>query len=95
MIWRLATASYSRPASAIASSFPPSLPHVTPRQVSPFSMSAYSSSKFAVEAFSDALRQELRGFGIDVVVVEPGAMNTQMARDMQRQREQQWDRGSQ
>ena len=32
----------------------------------------YHASKYAVEAISDALRNEVRGFGIDVVVVEPG-----------------------
>lgn len=36
----------------------------------------YSSSKFALEAYSDALRREVKGFGINVVLVEPGAMNT-------------------
>ena len=32
----------------------------------------YHASKYAVEAISDALRNEVRAFGIDVVVVEPG-----------------------
>jgi NAD(P)-dependent dehydrogenase (short-subunit alcohol dehydrogenase family) len=36
----------------------------------------YSASKFAIEAFSDALRYEVRGVGIDVVVVEPGPIRT-------------------
>jgi len=33
---------------------------------------AYSASKYAVEAISDALRMELSPFGIEVVLVEPG-----------------------
>lgn len=34
--------------------------------------SAYSSSKFAIEGFSEVLRWEVKNFGIDVVIVEPG-----------------------
>ena len=37
----------------------------------------YHASKFAVEGFSDSLRNELRPFGIDVIVIEPGAINTE------------------
>lgn len=40
---------------------------------------AYAGSKFALEAVSDALRREGGGAGIKVVVVEPGAVKTEMA----------------
>ncbi|BBX99814.1 short-chain dehydrogenase [Mycobacterium seoulense] len=40
---------------------------------------AYAGSKFALEAVSDALRREVSDFGIQVVVVEPGAVKTEMA----------------
>ena len=36
----------------------------------------YHVSKFAVEGFSDALRMELKPFGINVVIIEPGAIRT-------------------
>jgi short-subunit dehydrogenase len=37
-------------------------------------MSAYTSSKFALEAMSEALHHELVGTGIDVVIMQPVAM---------------------
>jgi len=37
---------------------------------------AYAMSKWAVEAFSDALRYETRGFGVRVAVLEPGGVLT-------------------
>lgn len=37
----------------------------------------YHSTKFALEAFSDCLRVEVKGFGIDVSVVEPGGIKTE------------------
>ncbi len=42
---------------------------------SPF-LSPYSTSKFALEALSDALRVELHPWNIQVAVIEPGAINT-------------------
>jgi NAD(P)-dependent dehydrogenase (short-subunit alcohol dehydrogenase family) len=39
----------------------------------------YHATKYAVEALSDALRFELKGFGIRVVIVEPGIIRTRFA----------------
>ncbi|ACZ23588.1 short-chain dehydrogenase of unknown substrate specificity [Sanguibacter keddieii DSM 10542] len=39
---------------------------------------AYSGSKFALEAVSDALRRELAPHGVTVAIVEPGAVRTEM-----------------
>ena len=36
----------------------------------------YHVSKYAVEAFSDALRMEVKPFGIDVSIIEPGGIKT-------------------
>ena len=44
----------------------------------------YCMSKFALEAFADCLRQELADWGMHVVAVEPGAIDTVM-----------WDKGRQ
>jgi len=41
-------------------------------------LGAYSASKFGLEGMSDALRRELMLFGIDVVMIEPGTVNTAM-----------------
>lgn len=37
----------------------------------------YHATKFAVEGFSDSLRIELRPFGIDVILIEPGPVVTE------------------
>jgi len=39
---------------------------------------AYTASKAGLEGMSDALRQELMLFGIGVVIIEPGTVNTAM-----------------
>lgn len=44
----------------------------------------YHSSKFAVEGISDCMRMELKQFGIDVILIEPGGIKTEwndIARD--------------
>jgi NAD(P)-dependent dehydrogenase (short-subunit alcohol dehydrogenase family) len=48
---------------------------VNGRVASPWT-GAYAASKFALEALSDALRRELSRWRIEVVVVEPGAVET-------------------
>jgi NAD(P)-dependent dehydrogenase (short-subunit alcohol dehydrogenase family) len=45
-------------------------------------VAAYSATKFAVEALSDALRVELRPWGIPVACIEPGSIATPL-----------WERG--
>ena len=39
----------------------------------------YHATKHAVEALSDALRFEVRGFGVSVILVEPGLITTEFA----------------
>ncbi len=39
---------------------------------------AYNASKFAVNAFSESLRQEVTGKGVRVTMVEPGAVATEL-----------------
>ena len=46
---------------------------------------AYHASKFGLEGVSDTLRRELRGQGIEVIVIEPGGVKTPIWR-----RERQW-----
>lgn len=47
------------------------------RVSSPF-LGAYSASKFALEAMSDSLRQELAPFGVHVVLIEPGPIQSEI-----------------
>jgi NAD(P)-dependent dehydrogenase (short-subunit alcohol dehydrogenase family) len=39
----------------------------------------YHATKHAVEALSDALRYEVKGFGVDVAIIEPGLIKTGFA----------------
>ncbi len=52
------------------------------RMALPF-MSPYHASKFGIEAIGDSLRQEMRQFGVDVSIIEPGSISTPF-----------WDKGT-
>lgn len=45
------------------------------KQAAPF-LGPYSASKFALEGLSEALRRELMIYGVDVIVIAPGAIAT-------------------
>lgn len=44
---------------------------------------AYAASKFALEAWSDALRMELHGTGVNVCLIEPGPIDTCFSKNVQ------------
>jgi NAD(P)-dependent dehydrogenase (short-subunit alcohol dehydrogenase family) len=46
---------------------------------------AYTASKFALEGLTQTLRQELGGTGVDVVLVEPGAIQTRLRLNAQKE----------
>ena len=46
------------------------------------SQSIYCGSKFAVEGFSESLSFEVEPFGIKVILVEPGVINTEFVQDL-------------
>jgi len=53
---------------------------VSGRVATPFT-GAYNASKFAMEAVADALRMEVRPWGIKVVIIEPGGIDTDLWRN--------------
>lgn len=51
-------------------------------RISNGAMGAYSASKWALEAVSESLAQEVTGFGVRVAIVEPGIIDTRMAQSV-------------
>lgn len=47
-------------------------------QLSFAGFSAYSGTKFALEGMSEALADEVREYGVKVLIVEPGAFRTSL-----------------
>ena len=43
---------------------------------------AYHPSKFAIEGFTESLRQELADFNINIVLIEPGAISTNIVKNI-------------
>jgi NAD(P)-dependent dehydrogenase (short-subunit alcohol dehydrogenase family) len=62
--------------------------------VAPPTYGAYSSSKFALEGFSDALRLEMYPFGVDVIIIEPGYIATNFRNTAQELAQPYYDRAS-
>ena len=47
-------------------------------RIGSMSVAPYCASKFGLEGFSEALALEMKPFGIDVVIIEPGIVNTEI-----------------
>jgi NAD(P)-dependent dehydrogenase (short-subunit alcohol dehydrogenase family) len=53
-------------------------------RVSTSPLGPYAASKFALEALSEALAQEMKLFNVRVLIVEPGIIDTPMAHNIER-----------
>jgi NAD(P)-dependent dehydrogenase (short-subunit alcohol dehydrogenase family) len=52
-------------------------------RVSTSPLGPYAASKFALEALSEALAQEMKSFNVRVAIVEPGIIDTPMAHEIE------------
>ena len=52
-------------------------------KISASPLGPYAATKFALEALSEALAQEMKQFGVRVAIVEPGIIDTRMARNIE------------
>ncbi|KAL9980787.1 hypothetical protein ACROYT_G009425 [Oculina patagonica] len=59
--------------------------------VSPVQKTAYSISKYGVEAFSDALRREMSPWGVLVSIIEPGRFKTNVSDSIIESVKRLWD----
>jgi NAD(P)-dependent dehydrogenase (short-subunit alcohol dehydrogenase family) len=55
-------------------------------RVSTSPLGPYAASKFALEAVSEALAQEMKSFNVRVAIVEPGIIDTPMAHNIEKPR---------
>lgn len=60
------------------------------RHAFPF-MGPYHTSKFGIEGFNESLRRELMLFGVDVILVAPGSVNTPIWEKTKQQPYEQYD----
>jgi NAD(P)-dependent dehydrogenase (short-subunit alcohol dehydrogenase family) len=52
-------------------------------RLAPSPLGPYAASKFALEALSEALAQEMKTFNVRVAIVEPGIIDTSMAHEIE------------
>lgn len=57
----------------------------------PLNLAAYSAAKFALESFTDSLRREMMMFGVKVVKIAPGYMNTTLLDAHWKETKSSWD----
>ena len=62
--------------------------------ISGWSLSGYSASKWALEAWHDSVRGELAMFGVQCTLLQPGTMRTRLVSDVGAVYRRRWEAGS-